>query len=255
MQDQFERTRMLVGDAAMEKLASARVAVFGVGGVGGYVVEGLARSGVGALDLIDKDTVDLSNLNRQIIATRKTLGVYKVDAAEERALSINPDMQVYKHCCFYLPEARGDINFDEYDYVVDAVDTVTAKLDIITEAQKRSIPVISAMGCGNRLDPSRLQVTDIYKTEYDPLARVMRRECKKRGIKKLTVVYSTEPAIRPLRETEDTADIQEQKDGRTNTDGGRRKDTPGSAVFVPAAAGLLIASAVCRELIGYNAGK
>ncbi|MCR4752585.1 MAG: tRNA threonylcarbamoyladenosine dehydratase [Eubacterium sp.] len=237
MQEALSRTEMLIGSKALEKLAASRVAVFGVGGVGGYVVEALARSGIGALDLIDRDTVSLSNLNRQIIATRDTLGAYKVDAAEERVLSINPDVKVHKHCCFYLPENHGDIRFEDYDYVVDAVDTVTAKLDIITEAQKLGIPVISAMGCGNRLDPSLLQVTDIYKTEQDPLARVMRRECRKRGVKRLKVVYSTEPAIKPLTKVDASGDAG-------------RKDTPGSAVFVPAAAGLLIASAVCRDIIG-----
>ena len=252
MQDQFARTQILVGANVMEKLARSRVAVFGVGGVGGYAVEALARSGVGEFDLIDDDRVCLTNMNRQIFATKKTIGRYKVDAAEERLAEINPLIKVHKHCCFYLPEERGDIDFDDYDYVIDAIDTVTAKLDIIMEAQKRGIPLISAMGCGNRLDPSKLEVTDIYKTINDPLARVMRRECKARRIKKLKVVYSSELPLKPLDDPNISCRshcVCPDTDMRKCTE---RRDIPGSSAFVPAAAGLLIASEVLKDLGGFD---
>ena len=222
----FSRTEMLLGSEAMERLRKARVAVFGVGGVGGYVVEALARSGVGAFDLIDKDRVSRSNLNRQIIATEDTIGRRKVDVMRERILSINPDAKVKTYPCFYLPEKAGDFDFSAYSYVVDAIDTVTAKIDIAVQAQKAGVPVISCMGAGNKLDPTRFEVTDIYKTSVCPLARVMRRELKKRGVKKLKVVYSREEAIKT----------------------GSR--TPGSVAFVPSAAGLTAAGAVIRDLIG-----
>ena len=196
MLDQFSRTQLLYGAEAMEKLASARVAVFGVGGVGGYVVEALARSGVGALDLIDNDEVCASNLNRQIIATTKTIGKYKVDVAEERIHDINPDCRVRTYKTFFLPETKDQFNFSDYDYVVDAIDTVTGKLTIIEMAKEANIPVISSMGAGNKINPAMFEVADIYETSICPLAKVMRHECKKRGIRDLKVVYSKEKPIR-----------------------------------------------------------
>lgn len=209
----------------MERLSCARVAVFGVGGVGGYVVEALVRSGVGAVDLIDNDKVCLTNLNRQIIATRSTIGQYKVDVMRDRILDINPECQVNVHKCFYLPETQAEFDFAQYDYVVDAVDTVTAKLALTVQAKEAGVPIISSMGAGNKLNPAAFEVADIYKTSVDPLARVMRRELKKRGIKKLKVVYSKEePLI--------------------------RRAMPGSTAFVPSVAGLLIASEVVKDLIG-----
>ena len=222
----FSRTERLLGAEAMRQLAESRVAVFGVGGVGGYVVEALVRSGVGALDLVDSDTVCLSNLNRQIIATEQTLGQYKVDAARERAAQIHPACRVRTYRMFYLPETADRFDFSVYDYVVDAVDTVTAKLSIIERAKAAGVPVISSMGAGNKLDPSAFRAADLYETSVCPLARVMRRECRKRGITSLKVVYSTEQPITP------------QGDART----------PGSTAFVPSAAGLLIAAEVVKDL-------
>lgn len=224
----FSRTEMLLGRESMERLRNARVAVFGVGGVGGYVVEALARSGVGAFDLIDKDRVSRSNLNRQIIATENTIGRQKVDVMRERILSINPDAKVQVYPCFYLPEKADDFDFSSYSYVVDAIDTVTAKIDIVVQAQKAGVPVISCMGAGNKLDPSRFEIADIYETSVCPLARVMRRELKKRGVKKLKVVYSKEEAIKT----------------------GAR--TPGSIACLPSVAGLMAASEVIQDLIGKN---
>ena len=229
MDEIFSRTEMLLGKSAMEKLKNARVAVFGVGGVGGYVVEALARSGIGALDLIDNDTVSVSNINRQIIATQKTVGMHKVDAAEERVRDINPEITVRGYKLFYLPETADEIDFKDYDYIVDAVDTVTAKLDITEKASKLGIPVISSMGAGNKLDASMFEVSDIYKTSVCPLARVMRRELKKRGVEKLKVVYSKEPAIAP--------------------EGAENSRIPGSVAFVPSVAGLIIAGEVIKDLI------
>ena len=233
---QFTRTALLLGEEAMVKLSRSRVAVFGIGGVGGYAVEALARSGVGAFELIDRDVVSESNLNRQIIATHKTIGRGKTEVMEERIHDINPDAQVTQHRCFYLPETADQFDFSQYDYIIDAVDTITAKIEIILRAQQAGVPVISSMGAGNKLDPSKFEVADIYKTSVDPLARVMRRELKKRGVRKLKVVYSKEEPIRPL--------------GRIEADPeAGRKDVPGSAVFTPAAAGLLIASEVVKDLI------
>ncbi len=248
MLTQFSRTELLLGKEAMERLAGARVAVFGIGGVGGYVCEALARSGVGAFDLIDDDKVCLTNINRQIIATRKTVGQYKVDVMKERILDINPkaDVRVYK--CFFLPENADEFPFDEYDYVVDAVDTVTAKISIIMKAQSMNIPVMSSMGAGNKLDGSQFKVADIYKTRECPLAKVMRHELKKRGVKKLKVVYSEEKPRRPI---EDMA-----ISSRTNCicpPGAvhkctERRDIPGSVAFVPSVAGLIIAGEVVKDL-------
>lgn len=233
---QFTRTALLLGEEAIVKLSRSRVAVFGIGGVGGYAVEALARSGVGAFELIDRDVVSESNLNRQIIATHKTIGRGKTEVMEERIHDINPDAQVTQHRCFYLPETADQFDFSQYDYIIDAVDTITAKIEIILRAQQAGVPVISSMGAGNKLDPSKFEVADIYKTSVDPLARVMRRELKKRGVRKLKVVYSKEEPIRPL--------------GRIEADPeAGRKDVPGSAVFTPAAAGLLIASEVVKDLI------
>ena len=199
MLTQFSRTELLLGKEGMERLKNARVAVFGVGGVGGYVCEALVRSGVGSFDLIDDDKVCLTNLNRQIIATRSTVGKYKVDVMKERMLDINPDVQVETYKCFFLPENADDFPFAEYDYVVDAVDTVTAKIELVMKCQSMGVPIISSMGAGNKLDASAFQVADIYKTKMCPLAKVMRRELKKRGVKKLKVVYSEEKPTRPWR--------------------------------------------------------
>ena len=243
MGDQFTRTRMLLGDAAMERLRGARVAVFGVGGVGGYVCVALVRSGVGALDLVDDDTVNLSNLNRQIIATRQTIGRSKVEVMKERLLSINPEAEIRTRNCFFLPENADQFPFEAYSYVVDAVDTVTAKIELILRAQACGTPVISAMGAGNKLDPGQLRVTDIYKTRICPLARVMRRELKRRGVKQLKVVYSEEEPLRPLL----PAQAPTPEDAAGHTPAGRR-DIPGSTAFVPAAAGLLIAAEIVKDL-------
>ena len=201
MLTQFSRTELLLGKEAMNRLEGARVAVFGIGGVGGYVCEALARSGVGKLDLIDNDKVCMSNLNRQIIATRKTVGQYKTEVMKGRILDINPEAEVNIHNCFFLPDNADEFPFEEYDYVVDAVDTVTAKIALVMKCKELDIPIISSMGAGNKLDASAFRVTDIYKTKVCPLAKVMRRELKKRGVKKLKVVYSEEEPIRPLEDT------------------------------------------------------
>lgn len=231
MSDIFERTRMLLGDDAVEKLNNSRVAVFGVGGVGGYVVEALARSGVGELDVFDKDTVSVSNINRQIIATQLTVGISKVEAVKARVAEINPQCEVHTHEVFYLPENADNYDFSEYDYIVDAIDTVTAKIEIIKRAKAMDIPVISSMGTGNKLDPTRLDVADISKTEVCPLARVMRRELRARGINHLKVVYS-----------------KEEPQKTTVTENG--KAVPGSVAFVPSVAGLIIAGEVVKDITG-----
>ena len=236
METPFSRTQMLLGPEAMEKLRQSRVAVFGIGGVGGYVVEALARAGIGALDLVDHDRIALSNLNRQIIATRETLGQYKVDVAEARIHSINPDCKVTIHRIFFLPETREQFMFSDYDYVVDAIDTVAGKLALVETAKAAGTPVICAMGAGNKLDPSAFRVADIYETSVCPLARVMRSECRKRGIDRLKVVYSTEPPLQPLQQPEASSSA--------------RRSTPGSVSFVPSVAGLILAGEVIRDLIG-----
>ena len=242
MYEQFERTRLLFGREAMEKLAASRVAVFGIGGVGGYVVEALARCGVGAIDLIDNDKVALSNLNRQIIATMDSVGREKTQVMKERILSINPDCKVEVHNCFYLPETRDSFDFSAYDYVVDAVDTVTAKIDLVLSAREAGTPIISSMGTGNKLTPAMFEVADIYKTSVDPLARVMRRELKKRGVKKLKVVYSREEPVK-------TGEIERLEEIR-EAEAPKRRSIPASNAFVPPSAGLLIASEVVRDLTG-----
>lgn len=248
MLTQFSRTELLLGKDAMNRLAGVRVAVFGIGGVGGYVCEALVRSGVGAFDLIDDDKVCLTNLNRQIIATRKTVGRYKTEVMKERMLDINPDVDVRMHNCFFLPENADEFPFEDYDYVVDAVDTVTAKIALVMKAQEMGVPIISSMGAGNKLDGSQFRVADIYKTKVCPLAKVMRRELKKRGVKKLKVVYSEEQPTRPIEDMAISC--------RTNCicpPGAQhkcteRRDIPGSVAFVPSVAGLIIAGEVVKDL-------
>lgn len=252
MQNQFSRTQLLLGAEAMDKLKTAHVAIFGIGGVGGYVVEALARAGVGHFDLIDDDVVCLTNINRQIHATIKTVGHPKVEAGKERVLLINPHAEVETHQTFLLPDTKDQFDFTKWDYVVDAVDTVTAKLLIIEEAQKAGVPVISCMGCGNRLDPSKLEITDIYKTVKDPLSKVMRRELKKRGVKKCTVLYSTETALSPIEDPEISCRehcVCPPNSPRSCND---RRAIPASSPFVPPAAGLMIASKVAMDLIGFD---
>lgn len=237
MLNQFSRTEILLGNAAMEKLDKARVIVFGIGGVGGHVVEALVRSGVGTIDIVDNDTVSLTNLNRQIIATRSTIGKNKVDVMEERMKDINPDVKVNKYKCFYLSETREMFDFSKYDYIVDAVDTVSAKIDIVVQAETAGVPVISSMGAGNKLNPAAFEVSDIYKTSVCPLAKVMRRELKKRNIKKLKVVYSKELPVKP----EINEEILKENENK--------RQAPGSIAFVPSVAGLIIAGEVIKDLI------
>ena len=248
MSNQFSRTELLLGRDAMEHLSECRVAVFGIGGVGGYVCEALARSGIGAFDLIDDDKVCLSNINRQIIATMKTVGQYKTDIMKERILDINPKAEVNTYRCFFLPENAADFPFEQYDYVIDAIDTVTAKIELAMQCSKLDVPLISSMGAGNKLDPTAFRITDIYKTKTDPLAKVMRRELKKRGIKKLKVVYSEEMPIVPLGSEENGT--PENKDCPSETEGRhtKRRSTPGSTAFVPSVAGLIIAGEVVKDL-------
>ncbi len=250
MLTQFSRTELLLGEKAMEKLAASRVAVFGIGGVGGYVCEALVRSGVGAFDLIDDDKVCLTNLNRQIIATHKTVGRYKVDVMKERILEINPDAEVKAHKRFFLPENADGFSFENYDYIVDAVDTVTAKIELIMKAKEKNVPVISSMGAGNKLDASMFRVADIYETKVCPLAKVMRRELKKRGVDKLKVVYSEEEPIKPVGYMEDDCgDNCSCPSGDVRKHTGRRA-VPGSVAFVPSVAGLIIAGEVVKDLCG-----
>lgn len=248
MLTQFSRTELLLGKETMEKLKQSRVAVFGVGGVGGYVCEALVRSGVGAFDLIDDDKVCLTNLNRQIIATRNTVGQYKVDVMKDRILSINPDAQVRTHKCFFLPENADEFPFEEYDYIVDAVDTVTAKITLIMKAEEKQVPVISSMGAGNKLDASAFRVADIYKTKVCPLARVMRRELKKRGIKKLKVVYSEEKPTRPMEDMAISCRNHCICPPGAQHKCTERRDIPGSVAYVPSVAGLILAGEVIKDL-------
>lgn len=229
MLDQFSRTELIFGKEAMEKLRRSRVAVFGIGGVGGYAVEALARSGVGTLDIIDNDKICLTNLNRQIFAVHSTVGQYKVDVAKERICDICPDIKVNTHKCFFMPDTADDFNFTEYDYVIDAIDTVTGKMEIIKRAKTAKVPVISAMGAGNKQDPTAFKVADIYETKVCPLARVMRQELRKAGIKNVKVVYSEEKPVRQIENAE-------------------FKNIPGSNAFVPSVAGLIIAGEVIKDL-------
>ena len=248
----LSRTELLYGSEALQKLRGSRVAVFGIGGVGGYVVEALARSGIGALDLIDNDTVCLSNINRQIIATHKNVGEYKVDAAEKRVHDISPDCKVKIYKVFYLPETQNLFDFGEYDYVVDAIDTVTGKLAIIENAKKAGVPVISSMGAGNKVHPDMFEVADIYETSVCPLAKVMRRECKKRGIDSLKVVYSKELARTPI-EISQSEPPGETKEALEDVGmKSRRRQTPGSVAFAPSVAGLIIAGEVVNDLTGQS---
>jgi len=229
MENQFSRTELLLGENAMEKLKNSRVAVFGIGGVGGYTVEALVRSGVGTIDIIDNDKIALSNINRQIIATEKTIGQYKVDAFEKRIKEICSETKVNKHKCFYTPETAEEFDFSEYDYIVDAIDTVTGKIQLVIQAQEADVPIISSMGAGNKLNPAMFEVSDIYKTSVCPLAKVMRRELKKRGVKKLKVVYSKEEPVKPKSED-------------------KNRRVPGSTAFVPSVVGLIIAGEVIKDI-------
>ena len=273
METQFSRTELLLGKENMEKLAAARVCIFGIGGVGGYVAEALARSGVGHLELVDNDVVALSNLNRQIIATHKTLGQFKVDVMKERILSINPDAEVVTHKCFYLPETQAQFDFTKYDYVVDAIDTVAGKISLVLQAEACGTSIISSMGAGNKLDPTAFRVADIYETSVCPLAKVMRKELKKRGVKKLKVVYSKELPVSPLREeatpfrficdekAEADTDLLQtsETDNRViafseneeeKLSASSRRSIPGSVAFVPSVVGLIIAGEVVKDLLG-----
>lgn len=240
MQDKFIRTEMLLGHKAMEKLASSRVAVFGIGGVGGYIAEALVRSGIGAIDLIDNDRFTISNLNRQLFATTKYINCYKVDAAEERLKDINPNIKIKTFKTFYLPETANIFNFKEYDYIADAIDTISGKIELILRAEASNTKIISSMGTGNKLNPTAFEVADIYETSVCPLARVMRRELKKRGIKKLKVVYSKEEVLTPLHLQCENTEISENIP---------KRQIPGSISFVPSVAGLIIAGEIIKDLI------
>lgn len=246
MEEWLSRTGRLIGEENLQRLKDARVAVFGVGGVGGFCVEALARCGVGHIEMIDHDNIAQSNLNRQIVATRDVLGRRKAEVMKERILSINPDAQVVVHPCFFLPENKDDFDFSTYTYVVDAVDTVTAKLTIIEEAKKAHVPVISSMGTGNKLDPTAFEVADITKTSVCPLAKVMRRELKKRGLEHVKVVYSKEqPLLQKKAEVDPDQNENAQKDGKTN---GRTKIPPASISFVPSVAGMILAGEVIKDI-------
>ena len=250
MLNQFSRTELLFGKEAMQKLASARVAVFGIGGVGGFTAEALARSGVGAIDLIDDDKVCLTNINRQIIALRSTVGKYKVDVAKERLKGINPDIKINTYKTFYTPETADLFDFTQYDYVVDAIDTVTGKIELAVNAQKSGTPIISSMGAGNKLNPEKFEVADIYETSVCPLARVMRRELKSRGIKRLKVVYSKEKALTPIDDMATSCKENCICPPGTQRKCTARRQVPGSTAFVPSVAGLIIAGEVIKDITG-----
>ncbi len=253
MEDQFSRIRLTFGNENLQKLAQSRVIIFGIGGVGSYVAEALARSGIGAIDIVDNDKICLSNINRQLYALHSTLGKDKVDVAEQRIHDINPDCKVTKHKIFFIPENSGQFDFSQYDYIVDCIDTVTGKLEIITKAKESKTPVISSMGAGNKVDPTKLQVADISRTSVCPLARVMRNELKKRRIKRLKCVFSTERVIPPqcknLAENEKT---DEKCTPTTEQKRGFKKQTPGSNAFVPSVAGLMIAAEVIKDLTQFH---
>lgn len=252
MLNQFSRTELLLGKDAMERLKNARVAVFGIGGVGGYTVEALARSGVGALDLIDDDRVCITNINRQIIATKSTVGKYKVDVAKERVLDINPDCVVRDYKTFFMPDTKEQFDFSEYDYVVDAIDTVTGKKEIILCAKAAGVPVISSMGAGNKVNPAAFEVADIYETSVCPLARVMRNICRKNGIDKLKVVYSKEKPIRPTDDMSVSCRAHCVCPPGTVRKCTERRDIPGSAAFVPSVVGLIIAGEVIKDIAAFE---
>ena len=251
MQNQYSRTQLLLGADAMAKLRASRVAVFGVGGVGGYTVEALARSGVGAIDIIDDDKICLTNLNRQIIATRSTIGKYKVDVAEQRIHDIDPDIKVTTYKTFYTPETADQFDFTQYDYVVDAIDTVTGKLGLVEQARAAGVQIICSMGAGNKMDPTRFEVTDIYKTSVCPLAKVMRTECRKRRIKHLKVVYSKEPALTPIEDDSISCKYHCVCPPGTQRKCTIRRSVPGSNAFVPSVVGLIIAGEVVKDLVGF----
>lgn len=237
MAHKFDRTKRLLGAEGMDRLAAAHVAVFGIGGVGGHATDALVRSGIGEITIVDSDDVAESNINRQLIATTKTVGRKKVDVMEEHLLEINPDVKVNKHCCFFLPETKNEFDFSSYDYVIDAVDTVTAKLALVEACQEAGVPIISSMGAGNKLDPAAFEVADINKTSVCPLAKVMRKELKNRGIKKLKVVYSKEIPLEPIADENFVSDEVR-----------RRRATPGSIAFVPSVAGLILAGEVVKDI-------
>ena len=236
MADQFSRTQLIFGEEAMKKLSESRVAVFGIGGVGGHAAEALVRSGIGAIDIIDNDTVSETNINRQMVALHSTVGRYKVDVAKERITDINPECRVNAYRIFYTPETAPEFDFTQYDYVVDAIDTVTGKIELIMNAQKCGTPVISSMGAGNKINPEMFEVADIYQTSVCPLARVMRNELKKRGVKKLKVVYSKEKAMAPVCQSDEKNEF--------------RRTLPGSTAFTPSVAGLIIAGEIIKDLTG-----
>lgn len=253
MLNQFSRTQLLLGKEAIKKLNISRVAVFGIGGVGGYTVEALIRSGLGNIDIIDDDKVCLTNINRQIYATRKTVGKYKVDVAAERILEINPEVKVNTYKTFYAPETAEQFDFSKYDYIVDAIDTVTGKLTLVENANKSGVPIISSMGAGNKMDPTAFEVTDIYKTSVCPLARVMRYELKKRGIKKLKVVYSKEKPLTPIDDIEVSCKTNCICPPGTARKCTVRRQVPGSNAFVPSVVGLIIAGEVIKDLTDFKA--
>jgi tRNA A37 threonylcarbamoyladenosine dehydratase len=248
MLNQFSRTQLLVGEEALARLADASVAIFGIGGVGGYTVEALARSGVGTFHLIDDDRICLTNLNRQVLATRSTVGQYKVDVAEARIHEINPKAQVYTYKTFFTPDTAAQFDFASYDYVVDAIDTVTGKIALVLEAQKCGTPILSSMGTGNKMDPTGFQVADIYDTKVCPLARIMRRELRKRGVPGLKVVYSQEEPIQPLEDMSISCRAHCICPPGTARKCTQRRQVPGSNAYVPATAGLLIAAEVVKDL-------
>ena len=255
MLDRFSRTELMIGKDAIEKLKNSRVAVFGVGGVGGYTVEALARSGIGSIDIIDDDKVCLTNINRQILALSSTIGKYKVEVAEQRIKDINPDCNVTAHRLFYTPETADNFDFTKYDYIVDAIDTVTGKLSLALKAQEAKTPIISAMGAGNKLNPTAFKVADIYETSVCPLARVMRLECKRRGIKSLKVVYSQEKAIKPQQSEEISCKNNCVCPAGTTRKCTLRRDIPASNAFVPPVVGFIIAGEVVKDIIGYKGDK
>ena len=255
MLNQFSRTQLIFGAEGMERLYRARVAVFGIGGVGGYTVEALARSGVGTLDLIDDDRVCLTNVNRQIFATRKTVGQYKVNVAQARILEINPDAVVHTYKTFYSPQTAEQFDFTQYDYVVDAIDTVTGKLALVEQAERAGVPIISSMGAGNKVDPTAFEVADIYETSVCPLARVMRQELRKRGIRRLKVVYSKEPALTPIDDMTISCRAHCICPPGTARKCTQRRQVPGSNAFVPPAVGLILAGEVVKDLTGFQRGE
>lgn len=252
MLNQFSRTELIFGKDGMQKLARSRVAVFGIGGVGGYAVEALVRSGIGAIDIIDDDRICLTNINRQIYATRKTVGQYKVDVAAERIRDINPDIAISTYKTFFMPDTSDQFDFSQYDYIVDAIDTVTGKIELIKKANECGTPVISSMGAGNKIDPTALVVADIYDTSVCPLARIMRQLCRKNNIKSLKVVYSREPAITPVEDMAISCRSHCICPPGTERKCTQRRQVPGSNAFVPPAAGLIIAAEVIKDLTGFT---